>query len=255
MAVHVRLAGARRARGAGLLLGARSAGRQRRQAAPRRRHPARPGDGRAPEFPEPTITQYKPRTTLKTAQHPVPKAKFPVIDIHSHQPAPISGRRSSRRWSQGDGREQPAGAGERQRHDGRSRWRRPSRRSRPAASRAAWCSSPTSTSATSVPAGARRPPRSSRPTSRPARSASARSRRRFGLRIRKADGTRLKIDDPELDPVWDAAARLGMPVLIHTAEPQEFFEPIDFQNERWLELALYPRSPVSGRRVPARSRS
>ena len=68
----------------------------------------------------------------------------------------------------------------------------------------------------------------------------------FGLRIRKADGTRLKIDDPDLDPVWAAAGRLGLPVLIHTAEPQEFFEPIDFQNERWLELALY-----RDRRYPA----
>ena len=36
-----------------------------------------------------------------------------------------------------------------------------------------------------------------------------------------------------------------MPVLIHTAEPQEFFEPIDYSNERWLELALY-----SSRRYP-----
>ena len=50
----------------------------------------RPGDGRAPEFPEPTITQYKPRTTLRTPQHLVPRAKFPVIDVHSHQPTPIS---------------------------------------------------------------------------------------------------------------------------------------------------------------------
>jgi predicted TIM-barrel fold metal-dependent hydrolase len=68
----------------------------------------------------------------------------------------------------------------------------------------------------------------------------------LGLRIRKADGTRLRIDDPELDPVWETCGRLGVPVLIHTAEPQEFFEPIDFSNERWLELALYP-----DRRYPA----
>ena len=68
----------------------------------------------------------------------------------------------------------------------------------------------------------------------------------LGLRYRKADGSRLKLDDPELDPVWAAAGRLGIPVLIHTAEPQEFFEPIDFQNERWLELALY-----RDRRYPA----
>ena len=62
----------------------------------------------------------------------------------------------------------------------------------------------------------------------------------LGLRIREADGSRLKLDDPELDPVWAACGRLNVPVLIHTAEPQEFFEPIDYQNERWLELALYP---------------
>ena len=61
----------------------------------------------------------------------------------------------------------------------------------------------------------------------------------FGLSTRKADGSRLRIDDPDLDPVWDAAGRLGIPIFIHTAEPEEFFQPIDFANERWLELALF----------------
>ena len=50
---------------------------------------ARPGAERQPEFPPPTIVDYKPRTTLVVPQHPVPRAKYPVIDIHSHQPAPI----------------------------------------------------------------------------------------------------------------------------------------------------------------------
>jgi len=68
----------------------------------------------------------------------------------------------------------------------------------------------------------------------------------FGLSIKKADGSRLKLDDPDLDPVWDACARLKLPVFIHTADPQEFFEPIDYTNERWLELSLFP-----GRRYPA----
>lgn len=61
----------------------------------------------------------------------------------------------------------------------------------------------------------------------------------LGLSIRKSDGSRLKIDDADLDPVWDACARLGIPVFIHTADPQEFFRPIDSSNERWLELALF----------------
>src|SRR5207249_1595433 len=62
----------------------------------------------------------------------------------------------------------------------------------------------------------------------------------FGLGLKKADGTRLKIDDPELDPVWETAARLNIPVFIHVADPAEFFQPMDFKNERWLELALFP---------------
>ena len=50
----------------------------------------RPGDGRTPEWPPPSITEYKPKSRLIVAEHPTPRAKFPVIDIHSHQPAPIS---------------------------------------------------------------------------------------------------------------------------------------------------------------------
>ena len=48
------------------------------------------------------------------------------------------------------------------------------------------------------------------------------------------------MDDPELNPIWEAFPRLDLPVFIHTAEPQEFFQPLDFNNERWLELALFP---------------
>jgi len=67
----------------------------------------------------------------------------------------------------------------------------------------------------------------------------------LGLRYKKADGSRLRIDDPDLDPVWKEAARLGVPVFIHTGDPEEFFKSIDLTNERWLELSLFP-----GRRYP-----
>jgi predicted TIM-barrel fold metal-dependent hydrolase len=67
----------------------------------------------------------------------------------------------------------------------------------------------------------------------------------FGQSIRKADGSRLRIDDPDLDPIWQAAARLGIPVFIHTADPQEFYRAHDFTNERWLELALFPNRRIS----------
>lgn len=61
----------------------------------------------------------------------------------------------------------------------------------------------------------------------------------FGLSNRKADGTRLKLDDPDLDPIWEACARLKIPVFIHTADPEQFFQPLDYTNERWLEMALF----------------
>ncbi|HUU34882.1 MAG TPA: amidohydrolase family protein, partial [Vicinamibacterales bacterium] len=62
----------------------------------------------------------------------------------------------------------------------------------------------------------------------------------LGMTTLKTDGSRLHVDDPELDPIWDMAGRMNVPVLIHIAEPPSFFEPLDYANERWLELALFP---------------
>jgi predicted TIM-barrel fold metal-dependent hydrolase len=73
----------------------------------------------------------------------------------------------------------------------------------------------------------------------------------LGLRDRKADGSRLTIDDPELDPIWQVCARLNVPVLIHTADPAQFFDAIDLTNERWLELALFPNRQYPSDRFPS----
>src|SRR5262245_51616646 len=50
----------------------------------------RPAEGREPELAPPSIRDYKPRSTLVVPQHPVPRAKFPVIDVHGHPPSPTS---------------------------------------------------------------------------------------------------------------------------------------------------------------------
>ena len=47
----------------------------------------RPGSCRAPSEPAPSILDYRPRSTLITAEHKVPKAKFPAIDVHGHPPS------------------------------------------------------------------------------------------------------------------------------------------------------------------------
>ncbi|MBI4483044.1 MAG: amidohydrolase family protein [Acidobacteria bacterium] len=62
----------------------------------------------------------------------------------------------------------------------------------------------------------------------------------FGLEVKYKDGSRLKVDDPILDPIWEACARLRIPAILHTGEPSEFFQPIDKHNERWQELIEHP---------------
>jgi len=58
----------------------------------------------------------------------------------------------------------------------------------------------------------------------------------FGLHVRDHLGQLVKVDDPRLDPIWQAAAELHLPVLIHVADPVAFFDPVDEHNERWEEL-------------------
>jgi predicted TIM-barrel fold metal-dependent hydrolase len=62
----------------------------------------------------------------------------------------------------------------------------------------------------------------------------------LGFSVNDVNGKRVKVDDPRLDPVWKKAGELKIPVLIHTADPKPFWEPMDENNERWLELATHP---------------
>lgn len=63
----------------------------------------------------------------------------------------------------------------------------------------------------------------------------------LGLRYRDTQGQRVAVDDPRLDPVWEKCAELGIPVLIHSADPRSFWDPMNAENERWLELKTRPR--------------
>jgi predicted TIM-barrel fold metal-dependent hydrolase len=62
----------------------------------------------------------------------------------------------------------------------------------------------------------------------------------LGMFVVDASGKRVHTDDPRLDPIWDKAGQLGIPVLIHTGEPVAFWSPVDKYNERWLELQQFP---------------
>ncbi|MGE5558674.1 MAG: amidohydrolase family protein [Bacillota bacterium] len=59
-------------------------------------------------------------------------------------------------------------------------------------------------------------------------------------------GRYIRIDDKRLKPIWDTAAELGIPVLIHIADPIAFFKEADQYNERFEELAWNPDWSFSG---------
>jgi uncharacterized protein len=198
----------------------------------------RPGSCQAPEFPPPSILDYRPRNTLVAAETKVPRAKFPVIDIHGHPPGVNTPEGIARLVTEMDRlnlRVMTVASnvsGERLRqtlsvinatpHKDRFRvftgvdFRDVG---------PGWAERAVKQLEADVKAGA---------------IGVGEVGKSFGLSIRKRDGSRLKVDDPELDPIWQAAARLDIPMFIHTAEPQEFFSPLDYKNERWLELALFP---------------
>jgi hypothetical protein len=207
----------------------------------------RPRLCQAPELPPPSIVDYRPRSTLVTAEHLVPKAKYPAIDFHGHPRGSWLESSDSLAWLgaqldainvrvmvvandvTGDAlRREVAGV-----------------RASPAMKDRVrilagidfrdvgpgWAKKAIAQLDADVAAGA---------------VGVGEISKDFGLSIRKADGTRLHIDDPALDPVWAECARLKLPVFNHPADPEEFWQPIDYHNERWLELALFPR-----RRYPA----
>ncbi|MBI1787371.1 MAG: amidohydrolase family protein, partial [Acidobacteria bacterium] len=74
----------------------------------------------------------------------------------------------------------------------------------------------------------------------------------LGLVLREPPrtGKLVKIDDPRFDPMWEAAGALGLPVAIHTSDPEAFFLPIDRFNERYEELHAHPDWSFHGKDYP-----
>ena len=196
----------------------------------------RPGSCMFPEFTAPSILDYRPRSTLVVAEHMVPRAKYPVIDIHSHlgvselnleqtikemdalnlqilvnlsggsQPDQVKGRVDFIKGSKYANRFAVFA---------NVNWNQPDA--------PGWAAKAVADLEGAVKNGA----------------IGLKISKGLGLQNVKTDGSLVKVNDPLLKPIWEACARLNIPVIIHTAEPEEFFSPINFQNERWLELALF----------------
>ena len=193
----------------------------------------------------PSIRDYKPRSTLVVPQHPVPRAKFPVIDIHSHQPSPISARQFETLVRSMDPLNLRVLVNSSGASGEKLRQAVAAIRNSPYRDRMVMFAEIDFKNV--GPGFGRRAAQQLEADVKAGALGLGEITKEAGMTYKKTDGTRLRIDDPELDPIWETAGRLNIPVFIHTAEPQEFFEPIDYTNERWLELALYPdrRRPPS----------
>ena len=75
--------------------------------------------------------------------------------------------------------------------------------------------------------------------------------KQLGLGYKNPDGSLIAIDDVRWDPIWKMCGQMGMPVIIHTADPVAFFEPIDQFNERWEELSRHPEWSFYGDQFPS----
>ncbi len=205
----------------------------------------RPRMCQAPELPAPSILDYRPHSTLVAPAHVVTRAKYPVIDFHGHPQGLVGSSTGLAQLGASLDSLNVRLMVVANNMSGESLQR----------TLAAVRASPMMKDRVRVLAGIDF--RDVGPDWAPRAVAQLESdvaagavgvgeiSKGFGLSITKRDGTRLRIDEPALDPVWEACARLRIPVFIHTADPQEFWQPIDNDNERWLELALFP-----GRRYP-----
>lgn len=196
----------------------------------------RPGEGQTPEWPPPSITQYRPKSTLVVDAHLRPRAKFPAVDIHSHHFQIPSAAQLDTIVAAMDANNLrvivnlSGGSGDRLKQYLGALQASPHR------DRMALFANVNFRDV--GPGFGEKAARQLEEDIR-AGALGLKIYKDLGLRLKKADGTRLALDDPELDPIWTACARLGVPVLIHTADPAPFFDPIEYTNERWLELALY----------------
>ena len=199
----------------------------------------RPRSCMAPEFPPPSILDYRPKSRLVAPVHMVPKAKYPAIDFHGHPQGLLSTQDGLN--SMGNSLDSlnvrmmisaDNMSGDRLKTTIANVQASPRMKDRVRILAGinfqnvgpGWADKAVKQLEADVAAGA---------------IGVGEISKSLGLSIKKPDGSRLKIDDPELDPIWAACARLKLPVFIHTADPQEFFHPIDNHNERWLELALF----------------
>ena len=196
------------------------------------------------------LERFRPRSMLRVPEHLLTRAKFPVIDVHTHPRFRLHGsverldafvevmdRQNIAVCVSLDG-----GLGERFEQHARYLWTKHRNRFLIFANidwRGDGEPSDPATWDCHRPDFARRMAAALAEAKRMGASG-LKLFKNFGLEYRNPDGSLIRIDDRRWDPIWEACGRLGLVVIIHTADPAAFFEPIDETNERWEELSRHP---------------
>jgi predicted TIM-barrel fold metal-dependent hydrolase len=183
-----------------------------------------------------TVEEYEPKSTLVVPEHPVPRARYPVIDVHSHH-RDVSPQRLDQIVREMDGLNLrvlinlSGGTGEELKQMAAAMKGRHPKRFGVFANvdfdgigGQDWGRRAAAQLEADVRNGAQ----------------GLKFFKNFGMSVKYADGRRVPVDAADLDPVFETCARLKIPVLIHVADPAPFFEPVDRFNERWLELTTIP---------------
>ena len=187
-----------------------------------------------------TFEEYNPPSTLVVPEHPVTKAKYPFIDVHNHQ-FRMPNQDLSQLVEAMEGINMGVmvnlsgrGRGETAHLDGALQNIESSNYSSRLVvftnvnfggiDQPDWGEKAASQLADDVRKGAR----------------GLKIYKSLGLRNTDSNGNRIPVDDPRIDPVWAKCGELGIPVLIHSADPAPFWHDHDQDNERWLELKLRP---------------
>ncbi len=200
-----------------------------------------------------SFMQYDPPSTLKVSEHPVPRSRFPFVDVHSHQfdldeaqvralvvemdklnmgvMVNLSGR-GFQRTTGPDGQQRYGLKDRRYLLDAIALTERvaPGRIvhftnvdfSRTGAPD--WPAAALAELEADVAAGAR----------------GLKIYKSLGMDTEDVAGHRIAVNDARLRPIWAACARLGVPVLIHTADPAPFWQPLTKDNERLYEMIEVP---------------
>lgn len=200
--------------------------------------PATEAEPAPPAGPAMSFEEYEPKSTLVVPEHPVTRARYPFIDVHNHQRArTMTAEDVDKLVAEMDKLNMglmvnlSGGSGDDFREGlTRLRERHPKRFVQFANVDFEKIDEPDfgTKAAQQLEADVR------------AGAQGLKIFKNLGMFTKDASGRRVPTDDPRLDPIWNKAGELGIPVLIHTGEPVAFWSPHDRFNERWLELKEFP---------------